>query len=335
MARTSSLLAPGRRRSSAQRPRGPRSRPPTWAAGDLGAGLVGGLHRGQRDRPDALAAAEVRGLLGLAAEPHVQRRAHRRQHRGGGAGVAGHRRVEAVRAEHLLRRGRELRPEDVAERDRAAARLDDRDRLRGGELPARAPGDPAQRLGHRLDGAEVRAGADDDLGAAARRSRRTAWSRCRTAVGGLTRWVTSLAPIITTATSNVEPATRSICAGEVAAARADRGHAGELHRPVGALREAGGQHRAGRLVRVVDAEPAGARVAEHQQLQRLAGVVRAVDAVGRRRLPGRLADRPAGQRRLGADQPERARRQDAQPAAAVRRRHRDPPRHPRLGHPAS
>ena len=32
-------------------------------------------------------------------------------------------------------------------------------------------------------------------------SRLTAWSRCRTATGGFTRWVTSLAPIITTARS--------------------------------------------------------------------------------------------------------------------------------------
>ena len=84
------------------------------------------------------------------------------------------------------------------------------------------------------------------------RSRRTAWSRWRTAVGGRTRWVTSLAPIMIMATSGALPATCSTWPDEVAALRTDDGDDRDVDRPVGALGDAGGQHRAGRLVRCLD-----------------------------------------------------------------------------------
>jgi len=72
--------------------------------------------------------------------------------------------METVLAEELVRRGRELRSEDVAERHRPAARLDDRDRLGCREVATPAADEQAQRLRHRLDGPQIGAGRDDDLG---------------------------------------------------------------------------------------------------------------------------------------------------------------------------
>ena len=125
---------------------------------DLGAGRTSGAHRRGRDRQDALAAARLgqRLVVGQQVE-------------GGEAGGDEHRRellvavgrgVEAVRPEQQRRCGVELRAEDVAERDRPAAVLDDGDGLRGRQPARPLARDLLERLRDRPDGAEVGAGAD-------------------------------------------------------------------------------------------------------------------------------------------------------------------------------
>ena len=91
------------------------------------------------------------------------------------AGVADRGRVEPVGAEHPLRRRVELRAEQVAERDGPRAGVHRRDRLRGGQFPAPPAGQPAQRRLDRPDRAEIRAGADDHLGARRRGAGAPPW----------------------------------------------------------------------------------------------------------------------------------------------------------------
>ncbi len=63
------------------------------------------------------------------------------------------------------------------------------------------PGDLAQRRSDRTDRAEVRAGADDDLGAGCAHRLDGVLADRRTDADGSTRWVTSLAPMMIAQTS--------------------------------------------------------------------------------------------------------------------------------------
>ena len=157
----------GRRRRhgpAARAGRGSGRRPAVGA--DLGAGVAHGLRRPRRRPGRRPRRGGGRARLGVARRPEAERGADAGQQRGGGAGVAGRPRGGTGRWLNIsCGRGRELRAEQVAERDRAAAGLDDRDGLGRGEVAAPAAGEQPQRLGDRLDRAEVGAGADDDLGA--------------------------------------------------------------------------------------------------------------------------------------------------------------------------
>ena len=103
-------------RSSAHRPRGPRSgRPP--APRRPRCPPPRRPRPRPRDRAHALAAGGVGRLL-APAPANAEGRAHRGQQGRRRRRVAGDRGVEAVRPEHLARRGGELRPEHVAQRHR-------------------------------------------------------------------------------------------------------------------------------------------------------------------------------------------------------------------------
>ena len=109
--------------------------------------------------------------------------------------------------EQHFRRLAEVGGQQVGERDRHAARCPDRRGLRTRQPQPAGAGHPAQRLGNRGDDAEVRAGADDDDGAAGPQSAHRRGpaaeptGRCRCGL------VMSLAPIMMTAASGGGPAT--------------------------------------------------------------------------------------------------------------------------------
>ena len=128
----------------------------------LGARVADSLHRSDSDGANALAAQSV-GTAVDRVRPEAQGVADTGQQRRGHPGVAGRRRVEPVVAEHLVREPGELRAEQVAQGDGAATGLDDGDGLGCGQVATPAAGQQSQRLGHRLDGAQVGTRSDDDL----------------------------------------------------------------------------------------------------------------------------------------------------------------------------
>ena len=180
----------------------------------------------------------------------------------------------------------------------------------------------SQRSGWAIgpDGAEVRAGADDDLDAvlgAARPARRSGGGPTPTA---RTRWVTSLAPIMITArsgcsasTSSTWPTSAEDCAPTTATLRSRTGRRASADRPSAI--------RARRGVGVgVHAVAGGRGVAEHGQHQRRRSPARHAGRrphpVGARRVGLGRRDPAAGQLRLAVDQADHGGAERAEAAAA-------------------
>ena len=162
---------------------GPRALPGDLGGADLGAGVAHGLLGREATGPMPSPRRRSGRRSSCGSPSHTPSAAYTLGSRAAAAaGVAGRRGVEAVLAEHLVRALGELGSQQVAERDRATAGLDDGDGLGCGEVPAPAPADEPQRLRDRLDGAEVGAGGHDHLGA----QRRAA--AARSTRGGARRW---------------------------------------------------------------------------------------------------------------------------------------------------
>ena len=287
--------------AATQRPRGPRSLPPTCVAATSVPGCSAAS--AAASAIGSTVATRARSVVSMSASNHTPRAAHTDGSRAAAAlRVAGGGRVEPVRAEHLPGDAANSGPEDVAERDGAPAGLDHDDGLRGRQLAAPAPGDRAQRLRDRLDRAEVGAGADDDLGARARAAGAPPGRGGARRSAGRTRWVTSLAPIMITATSAGRRAARSTCAVEVAAAGADRADVvSRTGRPAHSATPGREQHarasgaRARRRSPTALESPSMANRIGSPAVRPCRTRPSALGGVG----PG-LADRPAGQRDLGA-----------------------------------
>ena len=115
------------------------------------------------------------------------------------------------------------------------------------------------------------------------------------------RWVTSLAPMMMTATSGSGTAASAALelALEAGGLGADDGDVGDLDRAAAEGRDAVGDRGADRLVRMVDAEARGGRVAEHDEPDRLARAGAVGAAVDGGALEA-LADDAAGHHRLDA-----------------------------------
>ena len=117
-------------------------------------------------------------------------------------------------------------------------------RLGGGQPPRPGPGDLLERRRDRLDGAEVGAGADDDLRRRRRRSRRTASPRCAHRLRRQHR----VRHVVGADQDHRDVAARSAApvdlAGEVGGLGADHGERAQVDPPVGPLGHAGGEQRA-------------------------------------------------------------------------------------------
>ncbi len=306
-------------RSSTQRPRTPRREPPTWVPSSSVPGVfaasIAAAATGRSPSPRPTSGRFDR------VEAEAQRGQRRRQQHVGEGPVALGRRVELVRAEQHRRGGVELRPEDRAERDGAAALLDDRDRL-GRREPARPR--PAHLLERRRDGtdrAEVGTRADQHLDARVPqpvdRVGEVAHRRGgHDGVGDVVDADQQHGQVGVGGQRAVD------LTGQVPRLRAHHGELPEVHPTVGLGREAAREVGAGRLLDPVDAVAGGARVAEQRDLDRRPGPAAAVPAGGvggrglarARRSPcGRPRPR-AGARRRGIrparrGRPRRTRRQ--------------------------
>ena len=249
-----------------------------------------------------------------------------------GPGIPGRRRVEPVLAEQLVRSFLELGAEDVTERHRPPAGLDDGHGLGGGEIAAPAPCECLERLGDRLHRAEVGTGAHDHLGAgvpepADRRLEVPHGDRLVDPVGDVVGADENDGGI--RASDGIEGV--GDLDAEVAGDGAHDGHVGEPYPPARERGHPGGEDGADGLVADLRAEPGGAAVTDDQQLERGSGRG-AVDAVVLGSVLRDHADRNAGEQRLGLDQPvaddsEHADARDAEPAP-VRSRLGDPARAP-------
>ena len=132
----------GRRRTiRAHRPRRPTGSPCTSVATTSVPGCGGRLRCCPSDRSGP--ASERSSGAAVGVEP--ERIQHRRKQGVGRLGVPGRRRVELVVAEQVVA-ACEQRPEQVAERHRAAAGLHHGDRLGRREIARHPPGQGAQRL---------------------------------------------------------------------------------------------------------------------------------------------------------------------------------------------
>ena len=291
-------------------PRAPRRAPATSVPSTSVPGVLDRLGR----RPAAigriaLAAARPRASV-LVVGPRPSAASDRRQqHRGqrrsrrptGGSGRA---RTAAPGRRRTPGRAR-------AERDGAAARLDDRDRLRGGE-PARP--EPRDLLERRRRAARPCPGRGRCRRPPRRRPRAAGGRRRRAAAPTPTAaraWVTSLAPIRMTATSGSAVQRLVDLAVEVArSARRPRRRERRWTRRSAPVGEPGGQQRAGRLLDAVDAVARGAGVAEQRDLERRRRCGRGrTSRSASGGSPSALPIAPAGQRGLGAQHAvERSRR---------------------------
>ncbi len=304
-------------RSSTQRPRTPRERPADLGAVELGAGDVDRLEGGGGDRQHALAAERLGSRLVLGDE--AERGQHRRRQHCGQRAIAGGGGVEPVGTEQERGRRGELRPEHRTERDGPAATLEDGDGLGRGQPPRPGAGDLLERRRDRLHGAEVGAGADHDrhpgllepahgLGQVADRSGGT------DPVGDVVGADQQHRDVRLDGQCPVE------LPGQVGGAGADLGERAQVDPPVGALRGAAGQQRAGRLLDPLHAVAGRARVAEQHDLDRGTGPAAAVPAgrVGRRHVAG-LADGVPGELRLGPQDAVEGAAEHGEAAPAVRR----------------
>ena len=236
-----------RRRVIAHRPNGPRSDPATRAGATSVPASSAAATAASRDRGDALAAAAVGRRVGVAVRPHAD--ARRRRSAAGLPRTARSPRRDGWNpscAEHLVRRGRELRAQQRSRATPSARRpRPPRSSARPPAARLRRRATRAQRLGDRLQGAEVGAGAHDDLGARPRAAASTASTSARTATEGRTRWVTSLAPTRITATSGGTQSTQQPVELRLEPGRlgADDGDVVQADGPPGQRRQAGGDDR--------------------------------------------------------------------------------------------
>ncbi|MGC0383126.1 hypothetical protein RKD33_003343 [Streptomyces sp. SAI-129] len=233
---------------------------------------------------------------------------------------------------------RELRAQQIAQRHRAPALLDDADGLRRRELPRGPPGQPAQRLPYALDRAQVRTGADHHL--------RPGRAQPPYRPGEVPHRAGRRHPVGDVIGADHDHADVRHPAGirehqrhlpvQVVRTRPRLRDRPQPHRPLRHRREPRRQQRARRLPGPVDALPGGRGVAQHHQPQRGItgrGQGAAVQPL-RVRHPGRRAHaHPApGQLHLRHHQTDRRRSRQPDTAAAVRRAGRDPPGHPRPRH---
>ena len=196
--------------------------------------------------------------------------ADRRQQGRGRAGIASGRGVEAIEPEELLGRGRELRSEQVTQRDGAPAGLDDGHGLGCGQVATPPPDEQPERLGDGLDGAQVGAGADDDLGA----------ENARSPHGGLEmpdrdRAVGAVGDVVGADEDEDEVWVRRVlqCRRElslqVGGLRADDGAVGDLDAAAHLGGDTARDDRADRLLGSVRAQARGQTVTDDEEVQRL------------------------------------------------------------------
>ena len=221
-------------------------------------------------------------------------------------------------------------PEEVAERHGATAGLDDGDGLRGGELSGSRCARPSAAAGRWARSSRGRGRCPRRPPRRRRASRRTASTSSRTDVDGRTRWVTSLAPTMMTASCGRalerpgRPGARGRrdCAPVRATLCSRTGRRRLAARPAPSTAPGVSSGRS-------HAEAGGAGVAEHGERQRLAGrspYDAPYSPSARGGCSGGLADAAPRELRLRGERAEEARAEHSEAAAAVRRRHGDPPR---------
>ena len=317
-----------RRRSvTAHRPRGPRDWPAIWVGDTSVPGSLTACPAATATGPTPSPRCGSGGRSVGVGTPHAERRAHAREQGRRRARVAGRRGVEPVLAEHLVRRPRELRPEQVAERHGASARLDDRHGLRGREVARPTLHQGAQRLADRLDGAQVGTGADDDLraerpdpphGLLELAHRRRALDPVRHVVGADHDEHDIGAHDLLERVGQLSL--------EVAGLGPDDGPVGQAHPPTGQGGDAAGDDRADRLVCGIRPQSGRGAVTEHDDVEGLA-TAGAVDTVVVGRVVERCTDDPSRERRLDLDDAPAGRPHGStdrgQPTAAVGRGGRD------------
>ena len=149
---------------------------------------------------------------------------------------------------------------------------------------------------------EVRTGADHHPGAAVlqRPTHSVRWST-ESATG--IRWVTSLPPTITTATSGeYDAGSVGQLVHQGTALRPDHGSGVQPHGPAGPLGQLAGESRPQGLARLLGTETRGDGVTEHEQVDAVAVLLLPGAVRGQRRLPQRLADQLAGDAGLSLQQ---------------------------------
>ena len=182
----------------------------------------------------------------------------------------------------------------------------------------------AQRLPDRLDRAEVGAGAHDDLGARGRGCAAPSARAARTDADRSMRCVTSFAPTMMSTTSGRSTSSRALAScrsRSLDSAPTTARFVRRTRRPVSAATPLA-MIAPDRLVRGIGPHPGGRAVAEHDDVVGLA-TPRPVDAVVVGGVVERRADDPAGQGRLGLDDPPAGRAErgpgSSEPAATVGR----------------